>query len=120
MLIELKGKLSASDLHNAIDILDAYFKKHGIKSFVETDIDLKPFSDAIQMPASLSNEQGKEIRSLTITKTKSGKLEFKKHKLDNTWMSTPLETLSPGSLMFSIWPLYVLIFILFFLWWYFY
>lgn len=110
MLIEIKGKLSSSDLRKVIDILEAYFKRHGIDNFVEVDIDLKPFSKAIQMPTSLSDSQGKEIRSLNITKTKSGELKLKEGALDNAWMSFPLGSISPGELMWRIWPLYVLVF----------
>lgn len=110
MLIEIKGKLSPADLHKVVDILETYFKSHGVEDFVEIDIDLKPFSKTIQMPTSLSDAQGKEIRSLKITKTKSGKLELNEEALDNTWMSTPLGTPSPGELMWRIWPLYVIVF----------
>jgi hypothetical protein len=90
MLIEIKGKFSTSDLHKVIDILSSYFQKHGVEEFVEIDIDLKPFSEAIQMPASLSDENGKEIRSLTIIKSKSGELNLSETALDNVWMTTPL------------------------------
>lgn len=120
MLIEIKGKLSPSDLHKVVDILEAYFKGHGVEDFVEVDIDLKPFSKTIHMPISLADDQGKEIRSLEITKTKSGDLKLKESAVDNTWMNSPLESIPPGDLIWRIWPLYVLVAGIIFLFsWYF-
>ena len=106
MLIEIKGKFSAVELHKAMDVLSSYFQKKGIEEFVEIDIDLKPISKSIQMPASLSDEEGREIRSIEITKSKSGELKLKEKALDNSWMKHSLGTLSPGDLIISIWPLY--------------
>jgi hypothetical protein len=108
MLIEIKGKLSASDLHKTLDILSAYFQKHGIEDFVEIDIDLKPFSKAIQMPTSLSDEEGREIKSLKIVKLKSGELKLEETALDNSWMTFPLDSVSPGELIMRVWPLYLI------------
>jgi len=108
MLIKIKGKLSASDLHNVIDFLSSYFQKHGIEDFIEIDIDLKPFSKAIQMPASLSDEKGREIRSLEITKSKLGELKLTETTLDNSWMTSPLDSVSPGELLMRVWPLYLI------------
>jgi len=108
MLIEIKGKLSSTDLYKVIDILSSYFQKHGIEEFVEIDIDLKPFSKAIQMPASLSDEKGREIRSIEITKSNSGELKLKEEALDNSWMSHPLESISPGESIMRVWPLYII------------
>ncbi|OJW53337.1 MAG: hypothetical protein BGO67_01130 [Alphaproteobacteria bacterium 41-28] len=108
MLIEIKGKLSPSDLHTVIDLLSSYFQDHGIKEFVEIDIDLKPFSQAVQMPASLSDEKGREIRSIEITKSKTGELKLKEKSLDNSWMTNTLGTESPGGYVMRAWPLYVI------------
>lgn len=108
MLIEIKGKLSTVDLHKVIDILSFYFQKKGVEEFIEIDIDLKPISKSIKMPKSLSNEEGREIRSIEITKSKSGELKLKEKALDNTWMKHSLDTLPPGNLIISIWPLYAL------------
>ncbi|MBX9620940.1 MAG: hypothetical protein K2X28_02755 [Alphaproteobacteria bacterium] len=108
MLIEIKGKLSAVDLHKVMDILSSYFQKKGFEEFVEIDIDLKPISKSIKMPVSLSDAEGKEIRSIEITKSKSGELKLKEKALDNTWVKRSLDTLSPGNLIISIWPLYAL------------
>ena len=108
MLIEIKGKLSASDLRKAVDILSSYFERHEVEEFVEVDIDLKPFSKAIQMPTSLSDEKGREIKSLKIMKSKSGELKLEEATLDNSWMAFPLGSVSPGELMMRIWPLYLI------------
>jgi hypothetical protein len=108
MLIEVKGKISAAEFSKVIDVLSTYFKKHHIEDFVEIDIDLKPFHKDIQLPCSLSNDQGKEIRSLEITKLKSGEFKLKELALDNTWMTNTLDTSSPGDLMLRVWPLYVI------------
>lgn len=119
MLIEIKGKLSSTDFHKVIDILSSYFQKQGIEEFVEIDIILKPFNKVIQMPVSLSNEEGKEIKSIEITKSKSGELKLKEQALDNSWMKYPLDTLSPGELIIRVWPLYaigVVLLILYIFW----
>lgn len=108
MLIEIKGKLCSSDLHKVIDLLSSYFQKHGIKEFVEIDIDLKPFSQAIQLPTSLADDKGREIRSIQITKLNSGKLNLREKALDNTWMTNTYNRIPQGELMLRIWPLYVL------------
>jgi len=112
MLIEIKGKLSPTDLHKVIDILSAYFQNHGIKEFVEIDIDLKPFNQAIQMPTSLSDEKGREIRSIEIAKSKSGELKLKEISLDNAWMTYPLGSIPEGELLMRVWPLYLIGFVL--------
>jgi len=108
MFIEIKEKLSAAELRKAMDMLSSYFQKKGIEEFVEIDIDLKPFNKSTQMPTSLSDEEGREIRSIEITKSKSGELELEEKSLDNTWVKSSLGTLSPGNLIISIWPLYVI------------
>lgn len=108
MLIEIKGKLSANDLHKVIDILSSYFQTHDIEEFVEVDIDLKPFSKAIKMPASLSDEKGREIRSLKIIKSKSGELKLAETALDNCWMTYPLNSIPEGELIMRVWPLYLI------------
>lgn len=108
MLIEINGKLSASELHTVVDILSAYFQKHGINEFVEIDINLKPFSKAMQMPASLSDEQGREINSLKIIKSKTGELKIAETALDNSWMQHPLGSVPPGELIMLAWPLYLI------------
>lgn len=64
--------------------LSIYFQKKEINEFVEVDIDLKPFNNDIQAPCSLSDENGKEIRSIEITKLKSGQLKLREKALDNT------------------------------------
>ena len=119
MLIEIKGKFSADDLHEVIDILSSYFQEQGIEEFVAVDIDLKPFSKTIQAPASISDAQGREIRSLEITKTKSGTLELKENAVDNTWIKNPFGTQDPGELTTHTWLLYVIalgLFILYLIW----
>lgn len=112
MIIKVKGKISASDLHEVVDKLSSYFQKHGIEEFIAVDIDLKPFSKEIQLPISLSSEKGEEIKSLEIRKSKSGELELTETTLNNSCMAFPLGSISPGELMRRIWPLYLLGFVL--------
>jgi hypothetical protein len=109
MLIEIKGKFFSNELQGIAEAISAYFKKHGIEEFVEIDIDLKPFDKTLKLPVSLSDESGKEIRSIEIIKLKSGELKIKEKALDNTWMTETLGTQSPGDLLLRIWPLYVIV-----------
>lgn len=108
MLIEIKGKLSSTDLHAIVDILSIYFKDQGIEEFVEVDIDLKPFSKILQAPASLADKKGREIKSIKITKSKSGELQLQENAVDNTWMENSLGTQSPGELIAGPWILYLI------------
>ncbi|MBA3813877.1 MAG: hypothetical protein H0X26_05235 [Alphaproteobacteria bacterium] len=107
MLIEIKGKLSSADLYKLVEILSSYFQKKGVEEFVDIDIGLKPFSKSIQLPASISDDEGREVRSIKITKSKLGELELRENSVDNTWMTTPLGTFSPGELVMRVWPLYL-------------
>ncbi|MBN9413521.1 MAG: hypothetical protein J0H12_06340 [Candidatus Paracaedimonas acanthamoebae] len=119
MIIKIEGKVSASDLHKVVDILSIYFQKHGVEEFIKVDIDLKPFSKEIQLPVTFSSEKGGEIESLVIKKSKGGDLEIIEAPSNNSWMTSPFGSISPGELMKSIWPLYLLLFFLFisyFLW----
>ena len=108
MFIEIKGKLSVSDLHKVVDILSSYFSRHKVEEFVAVDIDLKPFSKTTQMPISLSNKKGRQIKSLKIVKLKSGELNLTETTANNTWMTFPLGSVAPGELMVRIWPLYII------------
>ncbi|OJX12892.1 MAG: hypothetical protein BGO77_08205 [Caedibacter sp. 37-49] len=108
MIIKIEGKFSAYELHNVVDILSSYFQKHGIEEFINIDIDLKPFSKEVKLPISLSSETGREIKSLEIKKSKSGELKLTEITANNSWMTSPLGSISSGELMTQIWPLYVL------------
>ncbi len=108
MFIKIDGKISTSDLHNVVDILSSYFQKHRVEEFINVDIDLKPFSKEIKLPICLFSETGREIKSLEIGKSKSGELKLTEITVNNSWISSPLGSFSPGELMMKIWPLCVL------------
>lgn len=64
------------------------------------------------MPASLSDAKGREIKSLKITKSKTGELKVTETASDNSWMKDPLGSVPPGELMARAWPLYLIVFAL--------